>query len=130
MGGQMNNPNALLYKWLVVNSFAALLVYVAWLRDWIALVVDSDASYLSIVIGLVFIVFWMTSSIQIISINREISAFAAGAKSDTKACAAVAAKTSAEAAANNPAILVTLINPSSQIGIFYGAGDVTRLSRT
>ena len=81
MGGQMNNPNALLYKWLVINSFAALLVYVAWLRDWIDLVVESDASYLSIVIGLVFLVFWMTSSFHIMAINREVGLFASGAKS-------------------------------------------------
>jgi hypothetical protein len=80
MGGQMNNPNALLYKWLVINSFAALLVYIAWLRDWIDLVVESDASYLSIVIGLVFVVFWLTSSFHILTINREIGLFASGAK--------------------------------------------------
>lgn len=80
MGGHMNNPNALLYKWLVINSFAALLVYVAWLRDWIDLVIESDASYLSIVIGLVFVVFWLTSSFHILAINREVGMFANGAK--------------------------------------------------
>ena len=78
MGGLMNNPNALLYKWLVINSFAALLVYVAWLRDWINLVIESDASSLSLVIGLVFLVFWLTSSFHILSINREVSRFAEG----------------------------------------------------
>ena len=81
----MNNPNALLYKWLVINSFAALLVYVAWLRDWIDLVIESDASYLSLVIGLVFVVFWLTSSFHIFAINREIGMFAAGAKSGVAA---------------------------------------------
>lgn len=85
MGGQMNNPNALLYKWLVINSFAALLVYIAWLRDWIALVVESDASYLSIVIGLVFLVFWLTSSYHIMAVNREVGLFANGAKSGAAA---------------------------------------------
>ncbi len=85
MGGQMNNPNALLYKWLVINSFAALLVYIAWLRDWISLVVESDASYLSIVIGLVFLVFWLTSSFHIFTINREVGLFASGAKSGAAA---------------------------------------------
>lgn len=77
----MNNPNALMYKWLVINSFAALLAYVAWLRDWIDLVIESDASYLSIVIGAVFLVFWTTSSMHILAINREIGLFADGAKS-------------------------------------------------
>ena len=85
MGGQMNNPNALLYKWLVINSFAALLVYIAWLRDWISLVIDSDASYLSIVIGLVFGVFLLTSSFHILAINREIGWFAGGAKNGAAA---------------------------------------------
>ncbi len=80
MGGLMNNPNVLLYKWLVINSFAALLVYVAWLRDWISLVIESDASSLSIVIGLVFLVFWLTSSFHILAINREVGLFASGGK--------------------------------------------------
>ncbi len=80
MGEQMSSPNALLYKWLVINSFAALLVYVAWLRDWIDLVIESDASYLSIVIALVFIVFWMSSSSHIFALNREVGLFASGAK--------------------------------------------------
>ena len=80
MGGQMNNPNALLYKWLVINSFAALLVYVAWLRDWISLVIESDASSLSLVIGLVFLVFWLTSSFHILTVNREVGRFAEGRK--------------------------------------------------
>jgi len=85
MGEQMNNPNGLLYKWLVINSFAALLVYVAWLRDWIDLVIDSDASYLSIVIGVVFLVFWMTSSSHILAVNREIGLFARHATSGAAA---------------------------------------------
>lgn len=71
----MNSPNALLYKWLIVNSFAALLVYVAWLRGWVTLVVESDASYLSIVIGAVFLVFWAVSSFHIVGLNREIVLF-------------------------------------------------------
>lgn len=77
----MNSPNALLYKWLTINSFAALLLYVAWLRDWIALVIESDASYLSFVIGVVFLVFWATSSFHIVSLNREIVLFSRRAAS-------------------------------------------------
>ena len=77
----MNSPNALLYKWLIVNSFAALLLYVAWLRDWVSLVIESDASYLSIVIGVVFLVFWAISSFHIVSLNREIALFVARAPS-------------------------------------------------
>ena len=57
----MNNPNALLYKWLVINSFATLLVYVAWLQGWLVLVIESDASYLSLVMGALFIIFWVIS---------------------------------------------------------------------
>ncbi len=85
MGAQMNSPNALFYKWLVINSFAALLVYVAWLRDWISLVVESDASYLSVVIGLVFLVFWLTSSFHILAINREVGLLAGEANTGAAA---------------------------------------------
>ncbi len=85
MGGLMNNPNALLYKWLVINSFALLLVYIAWLRDWISLVVESDASSLSLVIGVVFLVFWLISSFRILTVNREIGLFVAGQKTGVAA---------------------------------------------
>ena len=71
----MNRPNILLYKWLVANSFATLLVYIAWLQDWITLVVVSDVSYLSIVIAAVFLVFWVISSFHMVSLNREVGWF-------------------------------------------------------
>ncbi len=71
--------NMLLYKWLVTNSFAALLSYVAWLQDWIALVFESDASYLSVVILIAFLVFWLISSYHIVGLNREIGRFLDGA---------------------------------------------------
>jgi hypothetical protein len=75
----MVRPNILLYKWLIANSFAALLVYIAWLQDWITLVFESDASYLSVVILVAFIVFWLISSYQIINLNREVGRFLTGA---------------------------------------------------
>ena len=81
----MNNPNILLYKWLVINSFAGLLLYVAWLEDWIMLVVEGDASYLSLVMGVVFIVFWLISSYFVITVNREIVRFAGGQTSGVAA---------------------------------------------
>ncbi len=81
----MNSPNALLYKWLIINSFAGLMVYVAWLRGWIALVIESDASYLSLVIGAVFLVFWAVSSFHIIGLNKEIVRFSARATSGVAA---------------------------------------------
>ena len=71
----MNNPNALLYKWLVINSFATLLLYVAWLQGWLALVIESDASYLSLVMAALFIVFWTISGYQTVTVNREIVRF-------------------------------------------------------
>ena len=71
----MNNPNALLYKWLVINSFATLLVYVAWLQGWLALVIESDASYLSLVMTALFFVFWVISGYQTVTVNREIVRF-------------------------------------------------------
>ena len=92
----MNSPNALLYKWLLVNSFAALLVYVAWLRDWIALVIESDASYLSLVIGVVFLIFWAVSSFHIVSLNREIVLFSG--RADTGVAAIYVGKLRAKAA--------------------------------
>ncbi len=81
----MNNPNILLYKWLVINSFAGLLLYVAWLEDWIALIIEGDASYLSLVMGIVFVVFWVISSYFVITINREIVCFAEGRASGVAA---------------------------------------------
>jgi len=81
----MNNPNILLYKWLVINSFAGLLLYVAWLEDWIALIIEGDASYLSLVMGIVFVVFWLISSYFVITINREIARFAEGRTSGVAA---------------------------------------------
>jgi len=74
----MNNPNALLYKWLILNSFAWLLVYAAWLQGWIHLTIASDASYLSVVMGVVFVVFWFVSSYNIYALNREVVRFAGG----------------------------------------------------
>ena len=73
----MNRPNFLMYKWLVSNSFAGLLLYIAWMQDWISLVVESDASYLSIVISAIFLVFWMVSSYHILQLNREVGRFVA-----------------------------------------------------
>ena len=71
----MNNPNALLYKSLIINSFAGLLVYVAWLQGWLLLVFESDASYLSLVMAALFVIFWIVSAYHIVVINREIVRF-------------------------------------------------------
>ena len=71
----MNNPNALLYKSLIINSFAGLLVYVAWLQGWLLLVFESDASYLSLVMAALFVIFWIISAYHIVVINREIVRF-------------------------------------------------------
>ena len=68
---RMNASNTLLYKWLIGNSFAALVVYVAWLQGWIALVIASDASYLTWAIALVFLIFWLMSSYHVLVVNRE-----------------------------------------------------------
>ncbi|MDP6516193.1 MAG: MotA/TolQ/ExbB proton channel family protein [Alphaproteobacteria bacterium] len=74
----MTNTNALLYKWLLTNSFAVLILYVAWLQDWIALVIESDASYLSLAMGVIFLILWAFSSYHILVANREIGRFADG----------------------------------------------------
>ena len=71
----MNNPNALLYKSLIINSFAGLLVYVSWLQGWLLLVFESDASYLSLVMAALFVIFWIVSAYHIVVINREIVRF-------------------------------------------------------
>jgi hypothetical protein len=71
--------NTLLYKWLIINSFALLLLYIAWLQGWIVLVLVSDTSYLSWAIALVFAVFWLTSSYHILLLNREFTRFSTAA---------------------------------------------------
>jgi len=74
----MKYNNALLYKWLIGNSFAFLVLYVAWLQGWIELTFRSDASYLSVAMAVVFAIFWVVSSLSIFRINREISQFVDG----------------------------------------------------
>ena len=74
----MNIQHTLFYKWLIGNSFAVLVVYVAWLQGWIQLILRSDASYLTWAIALVFGVFWIISSFHILALNRELTRFADG----------------------------------------------------
>ena len=72
----MNIHHTLFYKWLIGNSFAVLVGYVAWLQGWIELILRSDASYLTWAIALVFGVFWIISSYHILVLNRELTRFA------------------------------------------------------
>ena len=74
----MNIQHTLFYKWLIGNSFAVLVVYVAWLQGWIELILRSDASYLTWAIAVVFGVFWIISSYHILVLNRELTRFADG----------------------------------------------------
>ena len=74
----MNIQHTLFYKWLIGNSFAVLVVYVAWLQGWIELILRSDASYLTWAIALVFGLFWIISSYHILVMNRELTRFADG----------------------------------------------------
>lgn len=71
----MIHPNILFYKWLIGNSFAFLVVYIAWLQGWIELIVESDASYLSLVMGVIFMIFWLFSSYHVVQLNRETGRF-------------------------------------------------------
>ena len=71
----MKYNNALLYKWLIGNSFAFLVLYVAWLQGWIELTFHSDASYMSVAMAAVFAIFWIVSSYRVVWMNREISRF-------------------------------------------------------
>lgn len=71
----MKYNNALLYKWLIGNSFAFLVLYVAWLQGWVELTFRSDSSYLSVAMAVVFVIFWVVSSYRVIYMNREISRF-------------------------------------------------------
>jgi hypothetical protein len=71
----MKYNNALLYRWLIGNSFAFLVMYVAWLQGWIELTFRSDQSYMSVAMALVFSIFWVVSSYRVIYVNREISRF-------------------------------------------------------
>lgn len=72
----MTIHHTLFYKWLLGNSFAVLVGYVAWLQGWVELILRSDASYLSWAIILVFGVFWIISSYHILILNRELTRFA------------------------------------------------------
>ncbi|MEE8303822.1 MAG: MotA/TolQ/ExbB proton channel family protein [Candidatus Tectomicrobia bacterium] len=74
----MQSYHNLLYKWLLSNSLATLVLYVAWLQGWITRVVQSDASYITWVIALVFLVFWLLSSYHVFHYNREQARFAEG----------------------------------------------------
>ena len=71
----MNHPNILFYKWLIGNSFPFLVVYIAWLQGWIELIVESDASYLSLAMGVIFMIFWLFSSYHVVQLNRETGRF-------------------------------------------------------
>jgi len=71
----MNEKNALIYKWLVGNTFAFLLLFMVASQGWIGLVLKSDASYLTWAMAAVFIIFWCISSYQMVRINREITRF-------------------------------------------------------
>jgi len=71
-----NYPHTLLYKWLIGNSFAALFVYTTWLQGWIELTIRSDASYMSVAMAVVFLIFWTISSAQVILLDREFARFA------------------------------------------------------
>ncbi len=71
----MNEKNALIYKWLVGNTFAFLLLYMAGSQGWIGLVLESDASYLTWAMSAVFAIFWFISSYQMVLINRETTRF-------------------------------------------------------
>jgi hypothetical protein len=71
----MKYNNALLYKWLIGNSFAFLVVYVAWLQGWIQLAYHADASFISWAMSALFGFFWLLSSYRVFTINREMSLF-------------------------------------------------------
>jgi hypothetical protein len=71
----MKYNNALLYKWLIGNSFAFLIVYVAWLQGWVQIALASDASFISIAMAALFGFFWLLSSYRVVYFNRETSRF-------------------------------------------------------
>ena len=62
----MKYNNVLFYKWIAGNSFGFLLLFIVWSQGWLELVVTSDASYLTWVMGAVFIVFWLMSSYYVL----------------------------------------------------------------
>jgi hypothetical protein len=71
----MKYNNALLYKWLIGNSFAFLVVYVAWLQGWVQIALTADASFISIAMAALFGFFWLLSSYRVFTLNREIAWF-------------------------------------------------------
>ena len=73
------HDHTLIYKWILGNSFAGLGLFVAWQQGWLALVVESDASYLSVAMAAVFGVFWFVSSYKAVTLDREVNRFRAGA---------------------------------------------------
>ncbi len=76
----MNGPDhSLIFKWILGNSFAGFGLFIAWQQGWLSLVVASDASYLSVVMTAIFLIFWALSTYKAISLNREVNRFRAGA---------------------------------------------------
>lgn len=71
----MKSTNTLLYKWLVGNSFAFLILVMVTAQGWVALVLENDASYLTWAMSVIFIIFWGVSAYQIVNLNREINRF-------------------------------------------------------
>jgi hypothetical protein len=68
-------PNILIYSYLLINSFFSLLLYAAFLLGWIAKVYESDSSYLSYVISIVFLFAWSISIYAALWLNKETNKF-------------------------------------------------------
>lgn len=73
----IDQDHALIYKWILGNSFAGFGLFIAWQQGWLAMVVASDESYLSIVMAAVFGAFWIISTTKAITLDREIKRFRA-----------------------------------------------------
>jgi hypothetical protein len=71
----MKYNHALLYRWLIGNSFAFLAVYVAWLQGWLEVAFSTDASAITVAMTILFAIFWAASTFRMLHINREISRF-------------------------------------------------------
>ena len=74
----MKYNHALLYRWLIGNSFAFLALYVAWLQGWLEVAFAIDASAITVAMTVLFAIFWVASTIRMLHINREISRFLSG----------------------------------------------------
>lgn len=71
MPNERHYSNFIVYIFLLINSFFILLLYSAYLLGWIAKVFESDSSFLTYVIAVIFFLVWLLSLFIGVKLNSE-----------------------------------------------------------